>query len=79
MKADIDRGLRTDESCYLRLAPSDWERLGLSGEAQPGRNTSTGTIAARRFIRKYISSRGLSYTVRTVHREGFDYVIVDGA
>ena len=77
MKADIDRGLKPDESCYLQFAPEDWDRLGLSGVAPEGRNTATGSKSVRRFIQKYLSEKGLRYTVRAVHSGEFDYVIVD--
>lgn len=78
MKADIDKGLKKDESCYLQFAPEDWERLGLSGVAPEGRNTATGAKSVRRFIQKYLKDNNLKYTVRAVHSNGFDYVIVDG-
>jgi hypothetical protein len=78
MRADIDKGLKKDESCFLQLAPADWERMGLSGDAPEGRNTATGTKAVRRMIQQYLESKGLRYSVRAVHSNGFDYVIVDG-
>ncbi len=79
MKADIDKGLRKDESCFLRMAAEDWKRIGLSAEAQTRKKVSNGAKSAKRFIRKYIEQQGLPYSVRIVHRDGFDYVIVDGA
>jgi hypothetical protein len=78
LKADLDRGLKKDESCILQFAPADWERLGLSGAAPEGRNVASGTKAVRRFIQKYLDEKGLQYTVRGIHRDGFDYIIVDG-
>ena len=78
MRADLDRGLKPDESCYLQFAPEDWKRIGLSGEALEGRNVSAGTVSVRRFIQKYLAEKGLKYRVRAVHSGGFDFVIVDG-
>lgn len=78
MKADIDKGLKKDESCYLQFTTADWERLGLSGAAPEGRNTATGAKSVRRFIQKYLEEKGLDYTVRAVHKGEYDYVIVDG-
>ena len=78
MKADIDRGLRADESCFLQLSQKDWKRMGLSAEAAEGRKTAVGTKAVRRFIQKYLDANKLDYTVRAVHNQGYDYVIVDG-
>lgn len=78
MKADIDRGLRRGESCYAELSPADWERMGLSAEAQEGRNTATGARSVCRFIQRYLDAHNVPYTVRTIHKTGMDYIIVDG-
>lgn len=77
MKADMDGGLKDDESCELRLTPEDLERIGLSSTSQSGRNTATGTKAVRTFVRKYIVDSGLKYTVHSRRSRGADYIIVE--
>ena len=78
MKADIEAGLKKDESCYLQFGPEDWQRVGLSGKAMEGRKVASGCYAIQRFIKQFLKASNRKYSVRVLHSEGFDFVIVDG-
>jgi hypothetical protein len=65
MKADLDRGLSPQEAAQIGLTPEDKARYKI---------THRRTIA--RFVKKYIASKGLRYTIKSFQRGGVDYVAV---
>lgn len=66
MKADIDKGLKPGEALQVIFSDRDQEKYAIK---------SRRTIA--RFIKKYISTRGLPYAVKSFERrETGDFVIL---
>lgn len=65
MRADIDRGIRPGDALQVSLTKADKEKMGISNRR---------SIA--RFVQRYLAAKELPYVVKSFHREGQDYVIV---
>jgi hypothetical protein len=65
MKADIDRGLAPQEAAQAGLTPEDRKKYGITGRR---------TMA--RFVKKYVTERGLKYTVKAYTKDNVFYVAV---
>jgi len=66
MRADIDKGLKPNEALQVILTEEDKLKYRIKNR----RNVA-------RFVKKYLTSRKLSYMVKSFHREGVgDFVIV---
>jgi hypothetical protein len=69
MRADIDAGLQPDEVLEVHLTEVDKKKYNLMHRR---------TVA--RFIKNYLESKGLAYTVRSFHRddEGDFFLVQNG-
>jgi hypothetical protein len=65
MKADLDRGLKPQEALQVTFSEAEKEKIGISHRR---------TIA--RFVQKYLATNEFPYIVKSFHREGLDFVIV---
>lgn len=65
MRGDIDKGLKPQEALQVSLTDEDKKKYKI---------TNRRTVA--RFVKKYLASRKLPYTVKSFHRDDRDFIIV---
>lgn len=65
MRADIDKGLKPNEALQVSLTEEDKKKYKIKNRR---------TVA--RFVKKYLASRKLPYTVKSFHRDDRDFIIV---
>jgi hypothetical protein len=65
MKADLDRGLKSNEALQIVLTDADKAKYRIRNRL---------TIA--RFLKKYLATHKLPYIVRSFRRDLGDYIVV---
>lgn len=65
MKKDLDKGLKPNEALEILLTEDDRERYGLQHRR---------TVA--RFIKKYLDTHNLPYTLKSFARDTGDYFLI---
>ena len=65
MKADLDKGLKSQEALQLILSTEDKKKYGIR---------SRRTVV--RFLQKYLIDQELPYTLKSFHRDSGDFFLI---
>jgi hypothetical protein len=65
MRADLERGLKADDALQVILTDEDKGRYGIKNR-----------LSVVRFLKKYLSTHKLPYTVRAFRGDDGDFIVV---
>jgi hypothetical protein len=65
MRADLERGLKSDEALQVVLTDKDKDRYRIKNR-----------LSVVRFLKRYLSTHKLSYSVKTFRGDDGDFIVV---